>query len=68
MYRPEGWEDKKDELVSSALEQTTSYIEDMGNMYEAGADAMLEGLREEGKVAHIEVRDKRGVVVFIPDD
>ncbi len=49
-YRPEGWEGKAWEQVDRALDTTTTYSEDVENAFEAGADAMLEGLRKGGYI------------------
>ncbi len=70
-WRPEGWSDKRDQtqetLRSSSFGLKTKYKDwDWG--YEAGADAMLEVLRKEGRDNPGPIVDRSGVMVFIPDD
>lgn len=73
MYRPEGWDADKDAHI--ALRDNDTWVEDEHTAcYEAGADAMLVGLRKEGK--HTDALpsnfsitvDKKGVLVFIPEE
>ncbi|KKN78428.1 hypothetical protein LCGC14_0349600 [marine sediment metagenome] len=72
MYRPEGWEEKKWKDIPYNCPLISG--EQVANVYEAGADAMLEGLREDCQ-KHITdkngewvliMEDRSGCVVFIP--
>lgn len=88
-YRPEGWENPYTEEVESIIAQCkkrgidSSWHGEPGaclDAYEAGADAMLEGLRAEGlqingKTEVIQKEgvpdwflDSKGTLVFIPED
>lgn len=44
MYRPEGWEEQRDDWVDKVFDDTTTYSEDVENSFEAGADAMYEAI------------------------
>jgi len=61
-YRPEGW-DTLDIYASTEYIGMTPFA-----LIEAGADAMLEGLKKEETLDQVEVRGRKGTVVFIEDD
>lgn len=46
MFRPEGWEEIKE---TCRLKSHEKDIEDREDIFELGADAMLEGLRKKGQ-------------------
>ena len=75
MYRPEGWEnpelefEKKQEdwrkhgIVASCAFSTPA------NAYEAGADAMLEGLKKDKESCYVDrYNEPKGWLVFIPEE
>ena len=65
-WRPEGW----DNPYPDPARNIACYDEVFHGIYEAGADAILKGLREKGlKVNNINPENMgKGIVVFIPDD
>ena len=70
MYRPKDWE-----RIKSGVQDGFAYTDDSDivrypdmEVYEAGADAMLEGLIKNNQLDHIEVRGGKCKVVFIPDE
>ena len=73
MYRPEGWKN----AFTKASGNLHPEADKEANIYEAGANAMLEDLRKEGQ--HVVFRDNSvfkvplrgkgsGTFVFIPDE
>jgi len=60
LYRPEGWGNRNRYGV------TVNNV-DLDGIYEAGADAMLEGLRKH-PVNSSYVDERAGVFVFIPEE
>lgn len=68
-YRPEGW--KGYHCLDSICTECSTNPVDCNKHYEAGADAMLEGLKEQTSHPQ-EVRDaegeKLGILVFIPEE
>ena len=68
-YRPKGWEKTVDKITSGILD--IEGHDGDPNLVEAGADAMLEGLKREGKFVNFYETDtrqySRGWTVFIPE-
>lgn len=75
MYRPEGWKNPHNvhDVVQYMPQPKTARIE--REAFEAGADAMLEGLKKEGqptdrcngRVSKALLK-KKGYLVFIPEE
>ena len=69
MYRPPGfknphqWYDMNRALMTFEINSQERY-----KAYEAGADAILEGLIRENLLDHVDVRRIKSKVVFIPED
>ena len=61
MYRPKGWKNPSKPL-GNVLNNA------MYNSYEAGADAMLEALRADGSDVPEGLTNRKGKLVFIPDE
>ncbi len=78
--RPDGWD--ADEGAHNALRDNNSWLEDEHTAcYEAGADAMLEGLKKDGEYIHNNglspygfvlgrtiKRGEKGYLAFIPEE
>jgi len=82
-WRPEGLEYRKEEIINNTLELTgSSYVEDLGIMFDGGVDAVLDALKKEvimtieyGQVVETNMGsyrwfkfEKNGYLVFIPKD
>jgi len=80
MYRPKNWKKIKDKLTDSVLAMPQEYFQGFDTGIEAGADAILEALKEGGlevdfddygadfdEVACREMCSSKGWLVFIPD-
>ena len=66
MYRPDGWRT----CIKIRNDEKRYTSKELCQVYEAGADAMLKGLREGAtQVSNLgELPQAKGVVVFIPDE
>lgn len=73
MWRPEGWENP---YIDPSTKPEGSFITTFHHIYEAGADAMLEALKnkspiltsEQMKLIAPDRKFRYGWLVFIPDD
>ena len=64
MYRPEGWENPHIRHTAGGVAYKSEY-----RVYEAGADALLEGLRRiDLEEAEYQVWAHKGYLVFIPEE
>ncbi len=74
MYRPKGWErDKPKPFVPPVFYGLSepAYIDGYTDGVEAGADAMLEGLRKEGhngRIVKSLLEKKGGYLIFISEE
>ena len=68
MYRPEGWKNPYHEETGRVPDEHNAEFQD----YEAGADAMLEGLKKQNvtlpDIIHHYTLGKLGKLVFIPEE
>ena len=81
MYRPKNWLKTKRDIIAEAPLRAKANEENVVDLYEAGADAMLEALKEEavecpankepfdfcGMTVH-NSKSRRGWLVFIPEE
>ena len=70
--RPEGWNKLVKDLKFMNMPRTAEGLKNVERVYEAGADAMLEGLKKEGEPQHLNCDDacskRKGYLVFIPEE